>query len=164
MTNNQQQSLIQLSGVSYMDCTTPLSLIHIHEIWQGLTLLFGSNTTPLLYLGLGTSYKYSRVQAQITMLLKTLLTTHHNKTVTGIDICKESISPQLKEAITTHHAQKEANITDILSDWNLECALRHTSSWNARASFELLNLDSTNVCIFSMITSWFKRLTCMPKK
>ena len=39
--------------------------------------------------------------------------------------------------------------------------LKHTCSWNVRASLEFLNVDSITDCIFSMITSWFKRLTYM---
>lgn len=47
---------------------------------------------------------------------------------------------------------------------NIKCGVlscKRTCSWNVRASLELLNVDSTTDCIFSMMTSWFKRLTCM---
>lgn len=38
---------------------------------------------------------------------------------------------------------------------------RNTCSWNVCASLESLNFDSTTDCIFAIITSWFKRLTCI---
>lgn len=36
----------------------------------------------------------------------------------------------------------------------------NTCSWNVRNSLEFLNFDSIADCIVSIITSWFKRLTC----